>query len=114
MGPDYVDFTFAFNTTIIRLKLTDIYLYYVAQGFLPPPVPNVHNRGVVPDRVNQDLLSRLLNRSVQYKLNDVNSVLKPCITPDCPGLFVKSLDTDETNCLDHTLCRLCGVKICPR
>ena len=51
MGPDYVDFTFAFNTTIIRLKLTDIYLYYVAQGFLPPPVPNVHNRGVVPDRV---------------------------------------------------------------
>ena len=51
MGPDYVDFTFAFNTTIIRLKLTDIYLYYVAQVFLPPPVPNVHNRGVVPDRV---------------------------------------------------------------
>ena len=32
-----MDFTFAFNTTIIRLKLTDIYLYYVAQGFLPPP-----------------------------------------------------------------------------
>ena len=55
MGPDYVDFTFAFNTTIIRLKLTDIYLYYVAQGFLPPPVPNVHNRGVVPDRVKGEV-----------------------------------------------------------
>ena len=53
MGPDYVDFTFAFDTTIIRLKLTDIYLYYVAQVFLPPPVPNVHNRGAVPDRVNE-------------------------------------------------------------
>ena len=32
-----MDFTFALNTTIIRHKLTDIYLYYVAQVFLPPP-----------------------------------------------------------------------------
>ena len=54
-----MDFTFAFNTTIIRLKLTDIYLYYVAQGFLPPPVPNVHNRGVVPDRVKKSSPSNL-------------------------------------------------------
>ena len=72
MGPDYVDFTFAFNTTIIRLKLTDIYLYYVAQVFLPPPVPNVHNRGAVPDRVKtpmtdpRNTLGRLLYNPSNY------------------------------------------------
>ena len=63
---------------------------------------------------NQELMSKLLNRSVQHKLTDVNSYLKACITPDCPGLFIKNPDTDDTKHIDPTLCRLCGVKICPR
>ena len=37
MGPHYVEFTFALNTTIIRLKITEIWPEYVAQAFLPPP-----------------------------------------------------------------------------
>ena len=69
-----MDFTFAFNTTIIRFKLTDIYLYYVAQGFLPPPVPNVHNRGVVPDRVKRG------GQAVhgQVGVNGQNSCVQSC------------------------------------
>ena len=70
MGPDYVDFTFAFNTTIIRLKLTDIYLYYVAQVFLPPPVPNVHNRGAVPDRVKKTNEDKSLNKDDPQNKNN--------------------------------------------
>ena len=67
-----MDFTFAFYTTIIRLKLTDIYLYYVAQVFLPPPVPNVHNRGAVPDRVkNQVTSQKAPNRCFLYLMNNV-------------------------------------------
>ena len=34
MGPHYVNFTFAFYTTLIRLEL---WPKYVAQAFLPPP-----------------------------------------------------------------------------
>ena len=37
MGPHYVDFTFAFDTTLIRLEMTEIWPKYVAQAFLPPP-----------------------------------------------------------------------------
>ena len=37
MGPHYVDFTFAFDTTLIRLEMTEIWQKYVAQAFLPPP-----------------------------------------------------------------------------
>ena len=44
MGPYYVDFTFAFDTTLIRLEMTDIWPKCVAQAFLPPPL----------DRVNSD------------------------------------------------------------
>ena len=37
MGPHYVDFTFAFDTTLIQLEMTEILPKYVAQAFLPPP-----------------------------------------------------------------------------
>ena len=37
MGPYYVDFTFAFDTTLIQLKMTEIWPKYVAQAFLPAP-----------------------------------------------------------------------------
>ena len=36
MEPHYVDFTFAFDTTLIRLEMTEIWPKYVAQAFLPP------------------------------------------------------------------------------
>ena len=36
MGPYYVDFTFASDTTLIRLDMTEIWPKYVAQAFLPP------------------------------------------------------------------------------
>ena len=35
-GLHYVDFTFAFDTTLIQLEMTDIWPKYVAQAFLPP------------------------------------------------------------------------------
>ena len=38
MGPHNVDITFAFDTTLIRLKMTEIWPRYVAQAFLPPPM----------------------------------------------------------------------------
>ena len=38
MGLHYVDFTYAFDTTLIRLEMTDIWPQYVAQAFLPPPL----------------------------------------------------------------------------
>ena len=37
MGPQYVYFTFAFDTTLIRLEMTEIWPKYVAQAFLPFP-----------------------------------------------------------------------------
>ena len=37
IGPHYVDFTFAFCTTLIRLEMTEIWPKYIAQAFLPPP-----------------------------------------------------------------------------
>ena len=37
MGSHYVDFTFAFNTPLIRLEMTEIRPKYVAQALLPPP-----------------------------------------------------------------------------
>ena len=36
MGPHNADFPFAFDTTLIRLKMTKIWPEYVAQAFLPP------------------------------------------------------------------------------
>ena len=36
MGLHYVDFTFAFDTTLIRLEMTEIWPKYVAKAFLPP------------------------------------------------------------------------------
>ena len=36
MGPHYVDFAFAFDTTLIRLEMTEIWPKYVAKAFLPP------------------------------------------------------------------------------
>ena len=32
MGPHYVDFTFAFDTTLLRLEMTEIWPKYVAQA----------------------------------------------------------------------------------
>ena len=37
MGLNYVDFPFAFVTTVIRLVMTEIWPKYVAQAFLLPP-----------------------------------------------------------------------------
>ena len=37
MGPHYVDFTFAFETSLIRLEMTEIWPENAAQAFLPPP-----------------------------------------------------------------------------
>ena len=37
MGLHFVDFTFAFDTTLIRLVMTEIWLEYVGQAFSPPP-----------------------------------------------------------------------------
>ena len=37
MGPHYLDFPFAFDTTLIRLEMTKIWPEFVAQAFLPPP-----------------------------------------------------------------------------
>ena len=36
-GPHYMDFTFAFDTTLIQLEMTEIWPKYVAQAFLPSP-----------------------------------------------------------------------------
>ena len=36
MGPDYVDFNFACNTTKIIVEFTDISLFYVEKMLLPP------------------------------------------------------------------------------
>ena len=35
MGPQYVDFTFALDTTPIRLEMNKIWPEYVRQAFLP-------------------------------------------------------------------------------
>ena len=32
-----MDFTFAFDTTLVRLEMTEIWPKYVAQAFLTPP-----------------------------------------------------------------------------
>ena len=63
---------------------------------------------------NQELMMTLLGKSIQHKLSDPDSEIKPCLTPDCKGLFKKDIISDETKPLDPTLCRLCGVYICPR
>ena len=45
MGPHYVDFTFAFDTTLLRLEMTEIWPKYVAQAFMSPPLRNRQLRG---------------------------------------------------------------------
>ena len=37
MGLYYVDFTYAFDTTLIQLEMTEIWANYVSLAFLPPP-----------------------------------------------------------------------------
>ena len=37
MGHRYVDFTFAFDTTLVQLEMTEIWPKYVAKAFLPAP-----------------------------------------------------------------------------
>ena len=39
MGLHYVDFTFAFDITLIGLEMTEIWPKYIAQVFLPPLPP---------------------------------------------------------------------------
>ena len=52
MGPHNVDFPFAFDTTLIRLKMTKIWPEYVAQAFLPHPTPPRNRQLISPgDRV---------------------------------------------------------------
>ena len=43
MGPSFVDFTFAFDTTLIQLEITKIWPKYVAQTFLPPLESSAQN-----------------------------------------------------------------------
>ena len=38
MGTHYVDFTFAFNTPLIRLEMTELWPKYEAGVFAPPPL----------------------------------------------------------------------------
>ena len=63
---------------------------------------------------NEAIMMSLLRKSIQHKLNDPNSAIKSCLTPDCKGLYKKDSLLDETKPLDPTLCRLCGVYICSR
>ena len=51
MGPNYVDFTFAFDTTLIQLEMTEIWSEYVAQGFLLRTAPGIGLMliSVIPD-----------------------------------------------------------------
>ena len=43
MGLHYVDFTFAFDATLIQLEMTEIWPKFVAQAFLsPPPLDSVN------------------------------------------------------------------------
>ena len=39
------------------------------KAFLPPPVPNVHNRGVVPDRVKDEFRDDKKFRIFKKKFN---------------------------------------------
>ena len=41
MGLYYVVFTFAFDTTLIQLEMTEIWPKYLAQAFLSPPLDRV-------------------------------------------------------------------------
>ena len=43
MVPHYVDFPYAFDTTLILLEMTEIWPEYVAQAFLPPPESSSQN-----------------------------------------------------------------------
>ena len=36
--PHYVDYTFAFDTSLIRLEITEIWPKYVAEAFSPHPL----------------------------------------------------------------------------
>ena len=47
-GPHYVDFTFAFDTTLIRLEMTEIWPKDLAQAFLPPPPESSSGIGLIP------------------------------------------------------------------
>ena len=57
MGPHYVDFTSAFDITLIGLEMNEICAEYVAQTFLPPP-PGIVSSEPPWDRVKtpNDLL----------------------------------------------------------
>ena len=60
MGPHYVDFTFAFDTNLIQLEMTEIWPEYVAQAFLPLPL-NPHFRtptGIGKSQVLRDMVDK--------------------------------------------------------
>ena len=64
MGSHYVDFTFAFDTTLIHLEMSDIWPEYVAHAFLSPPpgiVKNIADKGKVKMSKMRDF-----NISVKY------------------------------------------------
>ena len=50
MGLHYVYFIFAFDTTLIRLEMTEIWPKYVAEAFCPTPL--IVSSGPPLDRVN--------------------------------------------------------------
>ena len=53
MGPHYVDFTFAFDTTLIRLEMTKIWPKCVAQAFLPHPKSSAQDPPWIGLRLNK-------------------------------------------------------------
>ena len=53
MGPYYVDFTFTFDATLIRLEMTEIWPKYVAQAFLPHPKSSAQDPPWIGLRLNK-------------------------------------------------------------
>ena len=72
MGPHYVDFTFAFDSTLIRLDMTKIQPKYVVQAFLsPPPWKGLSTQGPLTVMLS---LVPIINRCVQQTLYQVGVV----------------------------------------
>ena len=85
MGLHYVDFTFAFDTTLIQLEMTEIWPKHVAQAFLPPP-PELSAQGP-PDRVN--IISETLANSLSTWPN-TNKAFYPGVSYVVARIFCKA------------------------
>ena len=102
IGSHYVGFTFAFDTTLIRLEMTEIWPRYVEQAFLPPPL-NLQLRTPL-DRVKVPIflilvwLSSSFNMLVQMCASFRNHGIKPQILLLPPELLPPSLLSEIFNC----------------